>query len=211
MNVQAVVWDLGGILHPTPFELADELEVDLGLPRGLLPRGPFGPEPDPDYEALDRGEIDEPEYVARSRARLAARGVDIDLRRVIRWDGRDRPEVVAAMHRIAGRYRMALLTNDATTWLGPGWHRDWYLRDLFEVVMDAAEEGIRKPHPEIYRRIARALDLPPGRCLFVDDLRVNVEGARAVGMEAFRFEVTDPTGSVDRLLATLGLIEGGGR
>lgn len=205
MTVEAVVWDMGGILHPTPFELAEELEAELGLPPGAFPHGPFGPEPDPDYDAMDRGEIDEPEYVRRMRARLAGRGVDLNPYRAIRWEGRDRPEVVDAMRRIASRYRMALLTNDATTWLGEGWHRDWHLRDLFEVVMDASEEGVRKPEPEIYLRLAAALALAPGSCLFIDDLRVNVEGARAIGMRGFRFEVTDPRGSVERLLASLGL------
>lgn len=173
-----------------------------------MPRGPFDPDGDPDYAALDRGEITEPEYVARLEARVAARGFHLDLRASIDWTGRDRPEVVEAIRRLSRRFRQAMLTNDATTWLGPGWWEEWYLRDCFEAVIDAAVEGIRKPDPRIYLRAAEALRLPPTACLFVDDLTVNVDGARAVGMLGFRFDVTDPRGSVARLLALLG-VDGG--
>lgn len=206
--IRGVIWDMGGILHPTPFEVLPEIERALGLPPGVVPRGPFDPGGDPDYAALDRGEINEAAYVARLEARVRDRGYRLDLRGSIDWEGRDRPEVVEAIRRLSRRFRQALLTNDATTWLGPGWWRGWYLRDCFAAILDAAEEGVRKPHPEIYRRAARALRLPPEECLFIDDLTVNVEGARAVGMAGFRFDVTDPRGSVQRLYAMLGVDDG---
>jgi putative hydrolase of the HAD superfamily len=207
-RVRGVIWDLGGILHPTPFEVLPEIERDLGLPPGVVPRGPFDPDGDPDYAALDRGEIDEATYLARLEARVRERGFRLDLRGSIDWEGRDRPEVVAAMQRLSRRFRQAMLTNDASAWLGSGWWSGWYLRHCFVAILDAAEEGIRKPHPEIYRRAARALGLLPEECLFIDDLAVNVEGARAVGMEGFRFDVTDPRASVRRLLEMLGVEEG---
>ena len=206
--IRGVIWDMGGILHPTPFEILPEIQRDLGLPPGVVPRGPFDPAGDPDYAALDRGEITEAEYVARLEARVRERGYRLDLRGSIDWTGRDRPEVVEAIRRLSRWFRQAMLTNDATAWLGPGWWRDWYLRGCFAAVLDAAQEGIRKPHPEIYRRAARALGLPTAECLFIDDLTVNVEGARAVGMEGFRFDVPDPRGSVRRLFELLGVEEG---
>ncbi len=197
--VEGVIWDMGGILHVSPFEVFPEVERRHGLPPGSLPRGPFDPEADPDYAALEVGRLTEEEYFARVRERLRAHGLEITRDDVALWSDRNRDEVAALMRQLAGRYRQAILTNDATTWLGPGWWRHWELRDSFQAIVDAAEEGIRKPHPEIYRRAARALGLPPERCLFVDDLPVNLEGARAVGMQAFHFDVTDPGGSLARL------------
>lgn len=44
--------------------------------------------------------------------------------------------------------------------------------------------GVRKPDPEAYLGAARALDLVPSACLFVDDRQKNVDGAKAVGMPA---------------------------
>ncbi len=198
-TIRGVIWDMGGILHVSPFEVFPEVERRHGLPPGSLPRGPFDPDADPDFQALEAGTASEEEYFARVRRRLEAHGLTITADDVALWTRRNRQEVAALMQGLAGRYRQAILTNDATTWLGPGWWRDWELRDSFDAIVDAAEEGIRKPHPEAYRRAARALRLPPSACLFVDDLRVNLEGARAVGMRPFHFDVTDPTGSVARL------------
>jgi HAD superfamily hydrolase (TIGR01509 family) len=46
--------------------------------------------------------------------------------------------------------------------------------------------GVRKPDAEAYLGAARTLGRAPGACLLVDDRRVNVEAARAVGMPAIR-------------------------
>ncbi|MFB3739112.1 MAG: HAD family hydrolase [Candidatus Velamenicoccus archaeovorus] len=203
--MSGVVFDMGGILHPTPFEVLPGIERAWGLPPGTFPRGPFDPMGDPDYRAMEQGEIREPEYWERVRLRLAEIGIAFEVHEAIDWEGRDRPEVVDAIRRLSTRYPLGLLTNDAADWLGPDWQRRWYLRDHFVAVVDAAVEGIRKPDPRIYRRAAEAIGLAPEACLFVDDLPVNIEGAKAVGMEVFLFDVTDPAGSIDRLLTTLAV------
>jgi epoxide hydrolase-like predicted phosphatase len=200
---EGVVFDMGGILHPTPFEVLPEVARAKGWPRDVVPEGPFAPDGDQDYGRLDRGEIREPQYWQAVSERLARKGLAFDIHEVIDWQGRDRVEVVEAIRRLAGRYRMGLLTNDATDWLGPGWRHTWWLRDAFSVMVDAAEEGLRKPAPEIYLRCAERLGVAPARIVFVDDLTVNVEGARAVGMQAFWFDVTDARGSLRRLLELL--------
>lgn len=47
--------------------------------------------------------------------------------------------------------------------------------------------GVRKPAPAAYLGAAEACGAPPGDCLFIDDRPENVDAARAVGMDAFRF------------------------
>ena len=50
------------------------------------------------------------------------------------------------------------------------------------------EVGVMKPDAAIYLAAARNVATEPAHCLFIDDLEANVEGARAVGMQAVRFE-----------------------
>jgi epoxide hydrolase-like predicted phosphatase len=56
--------------------------------------------------------------------------------------------------------------------------------DLVDVVVLSEVVGIRKPDPDIYLIAAERVGVPPQSCVFVDDVPLNVEGARAVGMAA---------------------------
>jgi putative hydrolase of the HAD superfamily len=199
--VQAVIWDIGGIVYITPFELFDRLEAERGLPPGALPRGPFGA--DPDYRAVEDGRLLEPDYWSAMRERLLDRGIDLDVHRDISWPGKERPEVVELIRSLHGQLRQAVLTNDATAFLGQGWQQAWPLRSMVEQVLDSVTLGVRKPDPQAYRAAAAAIGVPLPACLFVDDLLVNVHAARAVGMQAVPFDVTDVPGSVTAILALL--------
>ena len=67
------------------------------------------------------------------------------------------------------------------------------LDEIFEVVVDSAFVGMRKPEPAIYELTVERLGggLRAEECLFVDDIELNCEAARALGMTAVRFEHSD--------------------
>ena len=44
-----------------------------------------------------------------------------------------------------------------------------------------------KPEAKIYREAIARAQCDPGQCFFIDDLAVNVEAARAHGMDAVQF------------------------
>lgn len=57
----------------------------------------------------------------------------------------------------------------------------------FESVLVSGREKLVKPNPAIYRRLLERERLTPAETLFVDDVAANVEGARAVGLQAHHF------------------------
>lgn len=62
--------------------------------------------------------------------------------------------------------------------------------DIFRLLdgwVISCEEHFIKPEKEIYLRLCEKHSLTPSECLFTDDRMTNVEGARAVGMEAVLF------------------------
>jgi HAD superfamily hydrolase (TIGR01509 family) len=68
----------------------------------------------------------------------------------------------------------------------------------------SCKTGVRKPAPEAYLQACRTLQLAPSQCLFVDDREPNCAAARALDMDAVRFD-----GDVARLrdeLARRGLL-----
>ncbi|MDI2032683.1 HAD-IA family hydrolase [Saccharopolyspora sp. TS4A08] len=67
------------------------------------------------------------------------------------------------------------------------------LADGFDSVVLSGAVGFAKPDPEIYRLAARRIGLEPGECVFVDDLRRNVDGAVAAGMVGIHHSDRDST------------------
>lgn len=55
------------------------------------------------------------------------------------------------------------------------------VRRLFDVIVLGGSIGVRKPDPEVFRRVAALLGVRPDECVVVDDLLRNVRGARAAG------------------------------
>lgn len=199
-----VIWDMGGILYRYFTELLLDVGADRGWPLDRLPLGPTGLIPDENYQRMLVGEFDEPQYLQRVVSELAAAGIDFDPPRDLRSQFTVRPETWAAIQAIhdAG-HRQAILTNDASKWLGDGWWTTWGPARWFDAMIDVKTIGVRKPAPEPYLEAARALGALPEACLFVDDMPVNCRGAEAVGMASYLFDIVDPQGSIDGLLEIL--------
>jgi FMN phosphatase YigB (HAD superfamily) len=186
----AVLLDMGGVVIPTLFE---------SVAVAGFPGGPFRGEAE--YAAVERGDLPERDYWAR----LAERRPALDVGALWRTCSRVRGEVRAAMDAVAGRVRLVAFTNDMAHWFGPDWPGRFPELASFDQVVEAARLGVLKPHPEAFRLAAAEIGEAPERCLFVDDLAVNLDGAAATGMQTLLFEVRDPAGSTAALLARLGL------
>jgi putative hydrolase of the HAD superfamily len=95
--------------------------------------------------------------------------------------------------RVDRAMRSALLTNNVREW-EPKWRSMLpEIDEIFEVVVDSAFVGMRKPDPEIYLLTVERLgeDLTPGDCVFIDDVDVNCQAARSLGMQAVQFHATE--------------------
>jgi 2-haloacid dehalogenase len=92
------------------------------------------------------------------------------------------------LDRLQGRgYPLYAITNFAAeTWpLALGVHPR--LGTVFRDIVVSGHERLLKPQPQIYERLLTRNGLAAGDCLFIDDNPKNVEGARAVGMQAHHF------------------------
>lgn len=214
----ALVLDFGGVITKTLFETHAQTEAALGLPPGTLRwRGPFEPDTDALWRSMQAGEISERDYwSARTRevGRLVGEEWDAMSTLARRARGADpaaivRPEadrVIRAAH--AAGVRLAILSNELDLFYGAEFRGRLPLLALFEVIVDATYTGILKPDPRAYRMVLDQLGLDGADCVFVDDQRRNVEGARAAGLRAVLFDVRHPAESYDEALGRLGLVAG---
>lgn len=193
-SVTTVILDMGGVVIPTLFER-------VRVPS--FPSGPFGDAatPDPEYRKVERGELQERDYWAG----VAARHPDLDIGELWRNCSTVRAETAGLVRRIGGRVRVTAFTNDMTHWFGPEWPSRFPVLRAFDTILEAAVLGVLKPDPAAFRAAAAALGEHPRRCLFVDDLAANLDGAADVGMSTLLFDVRDAPRSMNRVAERLGL------
>jgi epoxide hydrolase-like predicted phosphatase len=97
--------------------------------------------------------------------------------------------------------RLAMLTNNVREW-EPRWRAMVPVDELFELVVDSAWVGMRKPEPAIYELTLNRLGLPAHATLLVDDIEINCEAAREVGMGAVHFRDHEQArGEIEEALA----------
>ena len=139
---------------------------------------------------LERGEISEAEFRDRIERHLED-GFDLARLRALYFERLEpnRPMIDFVRELRGGDVRAALLTNNVREW-EPLWRAKLpEIDELFEVVVDSAFVGLRKPDRAIFElTLAWLGGVAPERCVFVDDLDVNCEAARELGMAAVRFE-----------------------
>jgi putative hydrolase of the HAD superfamily len=139
---------------------------------------------------LERGEITEQEFRDRIERHLED-GFDLARLRTLYFERLEpNREMIEFIRELRGRgLRAALLTNNVREW-EPLWRAKLpELDELFEVVVDSAFVGMRKPDPAIFAlTLERLGGVRAEECVFVDDLDVNCEAARALGMAAIRYE-----------------------
>ena len=195
--IRAVISDFGGVLT-TPLSagfLAYQEEAGVSLEelgRAMQRAGEaYGEHP---LYALERGEIAEAEFARRLAERLGD-GFDLARLRALYFERIEpNPPMIRYLGELRDRgLRTALLTNNVREW-EPLWRGKLpELDDIFELVVDSAFVGMRKPEPRIYELTLERLGggLRAEECLFVDDLELNCDAARALGMTAVRFEHTE--------------------
>ncbi len=142
---------------------------------------------------LERGEIDEPEFVRRLESALGAGRRPATMAEVFR-DLERNHEMIEFMRHLRDRgLRTALLTNNVREWEARWRAMLPEIDEIFEVVVDSAFVGMRKPEPGIYELTLERLGggIEAADCVFVDDLEINCATARELGMTAVQFEATE--------------------
>jgi putative hydrolase of the HAD superfamily len=195
--IRAVISDFGGVLTSPLFESFAAWQRKSGLSFERLGRAMADASErsgiHPLYE-LEKGTLSEAEFLRMLEAELDA-GTSLSGMRDVYFEHlHPNPPMIELMRDLRGRgLRMALLTNNVREW-EPQWRAKLpEIDEIFEVIVDSAFVGMRKPDPEIYTLTLERLGdgLEPADCLFVDDVDVNCETAQSLGMHAVHYRDPD--------------------
>jgi putative hydrolase of the HAD superfamily len=205
---EAVIWDFGGVLTSSPFEAFARFEAERGLPADIIRRTNAANHLENAWAKFERAEVDIETFDRLFAAESLALGAEVRGRDVLPLIAGDlRPEMVEALRRIKSKFKTGCITNNLpANAIGSAGGRTLYIAEvmaLFDHIIESAKIGLRKPAPQIYRMMVDALAVDPKRCIYLDDLGINLKPAREMGMTTIK--VRDTKQALTELEAATGL------
>ncbi len=206
--IEAVIWDFGGVLTSSPFEAFSRFETERGLPADIIRRTNAANHLENAWAKFERAEIDIETFDRLFAEESLALGAEVRGHDVLPLLFGDlRPEMVEALRRVKAQCKTGCITNNLpanSTASLKG--RTLYVAEvmaLFDHVIESAKIGLRKPDPRIYQMMVEALGVDPKRCVYLDDLGVNLKPAREMGMTTIK--VLNADQAIAELEAATGL------
>lgn len=206
-SVQAVLFDFGGVFMESPFAAVRAFGARQGIApdRALeLIFGAYDSDTDHPWHRLERGEL----------SLLDAREAILDLgapeHRIDLFEALGslrntsiRPDVTQLARDARARgVKTAIVTNNVREF-GDGWRAMLPVDELFDVVVDSAHVGVRKPDPRIFRlALERLGGTTPEQAVFLDDFPGNIVAAERLGIRGILVE-EDHRPAMQRLRALL--------
>ncbi|MDQ6817799.1 MAG: HAD family phosphatase [Actinomycetota bacterium] len=196
--IEAVISDFGGVLTSPLMQSFGAVQESSGISMealgtamaALAQRDGVHP-----LFELETGRLSEAEFLRALERELTmqlAREVKLD-RFGERWFEGLHPNepVIELMRRLRNRgYKLAICTNNVREWEGR-WRSKLPVEEIFDVVVDSAFVGFRKPERRIYEITLERLGVAPGSALFIDDLEINCQAASELGIAAVWFRSTE--------------------
>ena len=198
--IDAVIFDLGGVVFESPLHIIAAYERQQHLEPGVVNRVVAAAGADGAWARRERGQLGFEDFCVEFGAECAAAGASVDVAELLGRIDRDavpRPRMIDAVIEIrSGGRKVAALTNN---WVPLADHS---FLARFDVVVESSVEGVRKPEEAIYRRTLDRLGVAAERTVFLDDIGANLKPARAMGMTTIK--VVDPDEALVELRRVLG-------
>ena len=197
---EGLLVDFGGVLTTNVFASFEQFCQAEGLsPETVREKFLEDPEAQQLLFDLELGTLGESEFEPRFAAVLGLEDHDGLIDRLFAGMHPDNAMIEAVRSAKRAGVRTGMVSN---SWGAGRYDRDRF-PDLFDGVVISAEEGMRKPDPEIYALGAQRVGLAPEQCVFVDDLPGNLKPARAIGMATVHH--VDAAQTVPQLEELLGV------
>ncbi|HZO06449.1 MAG TPA: HAD family phosphatase [Solirubrobacterales bacterium] len=194
-EIRAVVSDFGGVLTTPLMTAFMSLQDEIGVSPehfGTALRGLTEEQGENPLFKMERGELSEADFLeqlGRGLEPLLDHEPHLHRFRELFIGGLDvNPPMIGLMEELkATGLKMALLTNNVVEW-EPVWRPMLPVDEIFEVVVDSGFVGMRKPEAGIYELTLERIGMTAPECVFVDDLKPNIDAAQELGFATVHFQ-----------------------
>lgn len=191
-NFRAVLFDIGGVLTVSPVTRIMNYCAERGIADET--RKAIFADHDGPWSRFERSELTPDEFVVEFDRTVTQTGIEACGPHFMQWffqGFEPRHEMIAVVEHLRGRMKIGAITNNVAR-DEPAQRRTSGLdvHSLFDVVVESAIVGVRKPEPRIYEIACAELNVRPAEAVFLDDLGANLKGAKALGMATIKVDHT---------------------
>ena len=188
--ITAVLFDFAGVLTSSPWiamTAAGGGNLELLI-------GSYEDDTDHPWHQVERGEMAIKDWMTAVTETGKAQGIEVDFSPLAAMLGEmtlHEPIIERVRSLRDEGYQLGLVTNNVREGSAT-WRAMLPVDELFDVVVDSSEVGMRKPNPAIYHHALDELGgIPPQEAVFLDDTPGNVDGARRAGLHAILVETPE--------------------
>jgi putative hydrolase of the HAD superfamily len=189
-TISTVLFDFAGVLASSPWAA---LAAAGGGSLELL-IGDYAEDTDHPWHQVERGEMAVQDWAVAITRMGEEQGIVVDFTPLQSLMGEmqvRQPFIEKARSLRAAGYKVGLVTNNVKEGSSM-WRSLIPVDELFDVVVDSSEVGMRKPNPAIYLHALELLGVDdPASAVFLDDAPGNVDGARRAGLWGILVDDTD--------------------
>ena len=213
-RIEGVIFDFGGVFTTSPVANFAKFERENALPEkfigGIIKKNHHSNA----WAQYERSEIDLDDFDHLFAEESREAGFEISGRTLVGLLSLTfHPKMIEALIRIkTAGFKTGCITNnlpefDSKSMLAASVQKSEVERIFahFDHVIESSKAGIRKPEPRIYELMCTALALPPEKCIFVDDLGINLKPAKQMGMLTIKAPIGDVTPAIHDLAAATHL------
>jgi len=189
--IKGVLFDFGGVFTDSPFEAFAKYAATIGATREQVDDivfGGYGTDTDHPWHQVERGEI----TLEAARDGILAlgekQGLVVDIWQVFmamseNQGGLRQDLVEHVRHLRDAGLKTGIVTNNIVEFR-EHWRAMLPVDELFDVIVDSSEVGVRKPSPAIFATALEQIGIAAEEALFLDDYPGNVVAAQELGMTA---------------------------
>lgn len=116
------------------------------------------------------------------------------------------PSIYPVMEKVQKNCRMGILTNMYPRMFDAIKQADLLPPYSWDVIVDSTVVGFQKPDKKIFMLAEKLADVEKKEILFIDNTKENVEGAKAVGWQAYWYDSSDHEGSCHKFAEFLDTV-----
>lgn len=187
-NVNAIIFDLGGVILNIDYNLTREAFEKSGITdfHEMYSQAAA----DDLFENLEKGTVAEEDFYNEFNKRIQTALDNNEIR--VNWNAMllsFREKSLEFLHSIKSKYKLYLLSNtnhihlDAFNKIYYKGSRNKPFEKFFDKIYYSCEIGLRKPNADIYEFVLKENGLEAAKTLFIDDSVQNIEAANAMGLQ----------------------------